>query len=289
MEVLIRRGASPSISIQSNGATTPIDTDGTLALNSDGRIATQKAVKTYVDGKVTGLLEYKGATNCSGNPNYPAASKGDWYKVSVGGKIGGASGTIVEAGDVFIANADNAGGTEASVGSSWDHVEHNIAISDDAYDATSWNGNLDAPSKNAVRDKLEVMAALVYTDAMARAAIGYPVTVFATTAPSASEVLCLHVVTDAFDFPANFANSKYAVGTNPAATFVIDVQRQVNATGAFTTIGTISISTGGAFTLTTVSGTAKSIAVNDVLKFVAPASTDASILNLVATLRGSRT
>ena len=119
--------------------------------------------------------------------------------------------------------------------------------------------------------------------------IAYPVTIFATTAPTASEVLALHIVADAFDFPANFANSKGAVGTNPAATFAIDVQRQVNATGAFASIGTISISTGGAFTFTTASGTAKSIAVNDVLKFVAPVTPDASILNLVATLRGSRT
>lgn len=144
-------------------STVTLDTDGTLAANSDAKVASQKATKTYVDtsvaAAVTGLLEYKGATNCSANPNYPAASKGDWYKVSVGGKIGGASGTTVEAGDVFIANADNAGGSEASVGTSWDHIEHNIAISDDAYDATTWNGNLDAPSKNAVRDKIEAIVA----------------------------------------------------------------------------------------------------------------------------------
>lgn len=73
----------------------------------------------------TGLLEFKGNTDCSGNPNYPAASKGDVYVVSVAGKIGGASGTSVDVGDVFIAKADNAGGTEASVGTSWFSIEHN--------------------------------------------------------------------------------------------------------------------------------------------------------------------
>lgn len=36
-------------------ATNVVDTDGTLASNSDVRIASQKAVKTYVDGAVTGL------------------------------------------------------------------------------------------------------------------------------------------------------------------------------------------------------------------------------------------
>jgi hypothetical protein len=103
------------------------DTDGTLAANSDSRVATQKATKTYVDNAVTGLFDFKGATNCSGNPNYPAASKGDAYVVSTAGKIGGASGAAVDIGDVFVASADNAGGTQAGVGASWFILEHNLA------------------------------------------------------------------------------------------------------------------------------------------------------------------
>lgn len=102
------------------------DTDGTLAANSDTRIATQKAVKTYVDTTVTGLLEFKGSTDCSGNPNYPAANKGDAYVVTVAGKIGGAAGKSVDVGDMYLAIADNAGGTEASVGTSWVVLEHNL-------------------------------------------------------------------------------------------------------------------------------------------------------------------
>lgn len=84
------------------------------------------ANKTYVDNAVTGLLDYKGGQDCSANPNYPAASKGDAYYVSVAGKIGGASGKSVEVGDVFVANADNAGGNEATVGTSWFVMEHNL-------------------------------------------------------------------------------------------------------------------------------------------------------------------
>ena len=103
------------------------DTDGTLAANSDSRVATQKATKTYVDNAVTGLLDFKGSTNCSANPNYPAALKGDSYVVSVAGKIGGASGTSVDVGDVYVASADNAGGTQAAVGTSWFILEHNLA------------------------------------------------------------------------------------------------------------------------------------------------------------------
>ncbi|HEY1191064.1 MAG TPA: hypothetical protein VGE74_25750 [Gemmata sp.] len=102
------------------------DTDGTLSANSDTRIATQKAVKAYVDQAVTGLLDFKGDQNASTNPNYPAASKGDAYYVSAAGKVGGASGKSVDIGDVIVAKADNAGGTEASVGASWFVLEHNL-------------------------------------------------------------------------------------------------------------------------------------------------------------------
>lgn len=104
-----------------------LDTDGTLAANSDLKVPSQKAVKTYVDASVTGLLDLKGGTDCSANPNYPAALKGDTYIVTVAGKIGGASGTTVGAGDVYFASADNAGGTQAAVGSSWDVVIHSAA------------------------------------------------------------------------------------------------------------------------------------------------------------------
>lgn len=103
-----------------------LDTDGSFAANSDAKIPSQKAVKTYVDAAVTGLLDFKGSTNCSANPNYPAALKGDVYIVSVAGKIGGASGTDVAVGDMFIASADNAGGTQAAVGASWFVIEHNL-------------------------------------------------------------------------------------------------------------------------------------------------------------------
>jgi alpha-D-ribose 1-methylphosphonate 5-triphosphate synthase subunit PhnG len=103
-----------------------VDTDGTAGANSDTRVMSQKAVKTLVSAAVANLLELKGSQNCSGNPNYPAASAGDSYLVSVAGKIGGASGKSVDVGDMIVATADNAGGTEASVGTSWIVLEHNL-------------------------------------------------------------------------------------------------------------------------------------------------------------------
>ncbi len=109
-----------------SAGTLTYDTDTTLATNSDGLLPTQKAVKTYVDNAVTGLLDFKGSTNCSTNPNYPAALKGDAYIVTTAGKIGGTSGIIVDVSDVYVASADNAGGTQATVGASWFVLEHNL-------------------------------------------------------------------------------------------------------------------------------------------------------------------
>jgi len=99
--------------------------DATTKANA-AQAAAIASAQSYTDTAVIGLLEFKGTTNCSGNPNYPAANKGDAYIVSAAGKIGGASGTSVDIGDWYVAEADNAGGTEASVGSSWGHIEHNL-------------------------------------------------------------------------------------------------------------------------------------------------------------------
>lgn len=97
------------------------------ASDNSTKISTTAYVDAAVAAAVAGLLDLKGPTDASANPNYPAGSKGDTYIVSVAGKIGGASGKSVDVGDVYIASADNAGGTEASVGTSWFVLEHNLA------------------------------------------------------------------------------------------------------------------------------------------------------------------
>lgn len=104
---------------------------------------------------------------------------------------------------------------------------------------------------------------------------------FFTTTPTASEVLALYVAADAFTIPANMSGTQVKVGTNATATFAIDVQQNG------TSIGTISIATSGTATLTTTSGTAKPIAAGDVLKFVAPASADATIANVAIAVKGT--
>ena len=90
-----------------------VSTDGTFSSNSDAKLPTEKAVKTYADQLLgaADAMTYKGVVNCSANPDYPAANAGDTYKISVAGKIGGASGTNVD---------------QATVGAYWNIVERNL-------------------------------------------------------------------------------------------------------------------------------------------------------------------
>jgi len=67
------------------------------------------------------------AVDCSANPNYPEALCGDQYIVTVAGKIGGGSGADVHVGDLVTCTVANAGGTQASVGSSW-KVTHTAEV-----------------------------------------------------------------------------------------------------------------------------------------------------------------
>lgn len=105
------------------------DTDGTLATNSDTRVPSQKAVKTYVDSIIAAqdAMVFKGIVDCSANPNYPAADRGHTYRVSVAGKIGGAAGVNVEAGDILICLTDaTAAGNQATVGAAWGVIQANL-------------------------------------------------------------------------------------------------------------------------------------------------------------------
>lgn len=197
-----------------------------------------------------------------------------------------------------------------------------LLVPDDAYDATTWNGSDEVPTKNAIRDKIEAIVAGIpgtYTDENAQDAVatmigagtntGLSVTYndagnteslaldpatgktalgllrlvafFFTTTPTGSEVLGIYIAADAFTIPANLSGTEVSVGTDPAATFAIDVQKNGS------TIATISIATSGAPTLSTSGGTSKSISAGDVIKFVAPATPDTTIANVAVNLKGT--
>jgi hypothetical protein len=121
-----------------------IDNTAGLSSGSTTNAPSVAAAKTYIDGIIAAAnaLVYKGVIDASANPNYPASNAGDVYKVSVAGKIGGASGPNVEVGDMLIALTDGtAAGTQAAVGAQWDIVQQNIdgAVTGPA---SSTSGNL---------------------------------------------------------------------------------------------------------------------------------------------------
>lgn len=85
--------------------------------------------RAYADGLIAAAdaMVFRGVIDASGNPNYPAADAGHTYRISVAGKIGGAAGPNVEAGDILLALADGvAAGNHATVGGSWAVIQTNI-------------------------------------------------------------------------------------------------------------------------------------------------------------------
>jgi hypothetical protein len=93
-----------------------------------GKLLDALTAKNYMDQLIgaNDAMVYKGGIDCSSNPNYPAGEIGWTWKVTVAGKIGGASGTVVEAGDTIICSENNSGGTEATVGSKFTIIQGNI-------------------------------------------------------------------------------------------------------------------------------------------------------------------
>ncbi len=103
-----------------------LDTDTALAANSDSKVASQKAIKAYVDGKVSGInslisgqLVYKGTIDGSQSlvaNGIASITKGWFYKVTVAGSATGIttpSSSSLSVGDQVIANQDSASPTAA--------------------------------------------------------------------------------------------------------------------------------------------------------------------------------
>src|SRR5699024_6165927 len=74
--------------------------------------------------------------DCSSNPPYPAANAGETWKVTVGGKVGGANGEIVTPGDLIIAMNGSPGGSQATAGGDFFIVNTNIDSATEAVEGT---------------------------------------------------------------------------------------------------------------------------------------------------------
>lgn len=83
-------------------------------------LAAESALQNLDNFKPQGVLD------CSTNPNFPAGTEGDYYIVSVAGKVGGASGVEVRVGDMVLCTAPAASGDFATVGTKWVHVVTNL-------------------------------------------------------------------------------------------------------------------------------------------------------------------
>jgi hypothetical protein len=101
--------------------------------------------------------------------------------------------------------------------------------------------------------------------------------------PTAGQLMGKLVMVRDVALAANFSGSSGHVGTNPGATFDIDVKDNGSS------IGTISVSTGGTFTFTTSGGTAKTVSSGHRLEFYAPSNSpaEATVANIAATLKGT--
>lgn len=102
--------------------------------------------------------------------------------------------------------------------------------------------------------------------------------------PTSSQILGSYPFTEGVNFAANFAGSQGKItsaGTNPAGTFTAIVKKN----GA--QVGTMVISTGGAFTFATTGGATVSFSTDDVLEVFGPAVADSSLLLFAFTFRGT--
>lgn len=104
--------------------------------------------------------------------------------------------------------------------------------------------------------------------------------VFFPGTPTSSQLMWKFVADRDFTFPINFAGALGDIGTNPTASFAMDVSAND------TTIGTVTVSTGGVFTFATSGGTTKDINAGDYIEVTGPSSTDATAADIAFTLVG---
>lgn len=109
----------------------------------------------------------------------------------------------------------------------------------------------------------------------------YDIVVGFITSPTTNQVFTTSPIVRDFELAADLVGSVGRVGTNPASSFVFTIRKNG------TTVATVTVSTSGVFTMTTVGGASQSFAAGDFLTAQAPVGVDASIANLVLALKGT--
>lgn len=102
-----------------------------------------------------------------------------------------------------------------------------------------------------------------------------------TATPTSDEVIDTIMIPRDLILPDNLLGSLGRVGVNPTASFAMLLQDDG------VTIATITISTLGAFTFSTVGGLDQTVLTGSVLTLVAPTGVDATVANMTMTILGS--
>jgi len=103
-----------------------LNTSSTLSGATGTQLPSALAVSQAIASAITGLAKPMGGIDASTNPNYPAANAGEYYRITVAGLIGGASGLPVQVGDEIFCFVTSAAGTQAAVGANWTVVQTNV-------------------------------------------------------------------------------------------------------------------------------------------------------------------
>lgn len=111
----------------------------------------------------------------------------------------------------------------------------------------------------------------------------WPVSFFFTSAPTASEVLLIWTPPSGrtIVFPDEWAGAAGINVTHPTGSYAMIVKLNGSS------VGTITISTGGAFTFVTTGTTVTVVGGTDYLTIEAPVTPDATCANVTVTLEGA--
>lgn len=103
-----------------------LNTSSTLSGATGSQLPSALAVSQAIASAVAAVAKPMGGIDCSTNPNYPAANVGEFYRVTVAGLIGGASGIAVQVGDQIHCYVTSAAGNQATVGANWTVVQSDV-------------------------------------------------------------------------------------------------------------------------------------------------------------------
>jgi hypothetical protein len=249
-----------------------VDDDPEMAAASDLLIPTQNAVKQHVAAALAPTMKIVGDIDCSTDPLFPAASKGEAYLVTASGLIGGAFGRFVDQNCFIVATDDNAGGNLVTAGPNWLifglPLQAGVGIIVEPNEA----GNLlfigvDEAALDLVIEAAVDTAIEAIPDPIKTRIIGISLL---TTPLEEDEVLfsVCPPTGETWTIPDNFAGAvgkKLTDGVDPATALVLDCLKNG------VSVGTITISDAGVVSFNTTGGALSLIGGTDIFELVGPA------------------